>query len=142
MTNSRFCQSKSQRKISVRSTCFTPCKRRGSLLEPMTDAAENAARRATVSHSSALSSFDRFQNARNSDEKIYRMVESISWGHCRESPNMNGQMSAKSGQQISRTGTPEFSIRAFLRKKHESKHSLNSTSLQKGRHQRQTNEQS
>jgi hypothetical protein len=108
----------------------------------MTDAAENAARRATVSLSSALSSFDRFQNARNSGEKIYRMVKSISWGCRRESPNMNGQMTAKSAQQMSRIGKYEFSIRAFLRKKHESNQSLNSTSLQKGRHPRQNNEQS
>ncbi|HLX70935.1 MAG TPA: hypothetical protein VKV04_15015 [Verrucomicrobiae bacterium] len=103
----------------------------------MTDAAENAARHATISLSSALSSFDRFQNARNSGEKIYSTVKSISWGHRRESPNMNGQMTAESEQQMNGSGTYEFSVRAFLREKHEPNHSINSTSLQKGRHQRQ-----
>lgn len=137
MTNSRFTLFKNGQKISLRSRCFTPCKQHASLLEPLTDAAENAARRAAISLSSALSSFDRFQNARNSGEKIYRMVKSISWGHRRIVPNMNGQMTGRLTQQFSNSSKDQFSLRAFLRKKHESNQSLNSTSLQKGRHQRQ-----
>jgi hypothetical protein len=137
MTNSNFTQPETRRKISLRSKCFTPCKHQVSLLEPFSDAAENAARHATILLSPARSSHDGFQNARITGEKIYRKVKSISWGHRRESPNRNGQMTAKSEQQMGSTGTREFSIRAFLRKKHESNHSLNSTSLQKGRHQRQ-----
>jgi hypothetical protein len=66
MNSLKFNESKNGRKISVQQGCFTPCKRRVWLLEPLTDAAENAAQYATISLSSALSSFDRFQNARNS----------------------------------------------------------------------------
>ena len=137
MSNSSFSQSKNRCKISMRQSCFTPCMQWGSLLEPLTDAAEHAAQCATILLSPARSSFDRFQNARNSGEKIYSTVKSISWGHRRESPNMNGQMTAESEQQMNGSGTYEFSVRAFLREKHEPNHSINSTSLQKGRHQRQ-----
>ena len=137
MKNSIFNAAASRQKISSAKDLFTPCKRRLGLLEPMTDAAEDAAESATILLSPARSSLDGFQNARNSGEKIYSRVKSISWGHHRESSNMNGRMTAESEQQMSSSGTYEFSLRAFLRKKHESNHSLNSTSLQKGRHQRQ-----
>jgi UDP-N-acetylmuramoylalanine-D-glutamate ligase len=90
MINSNFNQSKKSQKISLQQNSFTPCKHQISLLEPLTDAAENAARRATILLSPALSSLDGFQNARDSGEKLYRTAESISWGHSSLSPNMNG----------------------------------------------------
>ena len=137
MSNSSFSQSKIHKKISVRQDRFTPCMQRVSLLEPMTDAAENAAQRATILLSPARSSFDRFQNARNSGEKIYSRVKSISWGHNRISPNINGQMTGRLTQYFSNSRKDEFSLRGFLRKNHVANHSITSTSSEKGRHQRQ-----
>jgi UDP-N-acetylmuramoylalanine-D-glutamate ligase len=90
MINLRFNQSKNRREISLQQDSFTPCKHQISLLEPLTDAAENAARHATILLSPALSSLDGFQNARDSGEKLYRIVESISRGQSSPSPNMNG----------------------------------------------------
>jgi hypothetical protein len=138
MINPRFNESKNRRKISARQSCFTPCKRKILLLEPLKDAAENAAQCATILLSPALASFDGFQNARNSGEKIYIRMKSISWGYRRIGPNMNGQMTAQSTWPINSSGNDEFSLRAFLREKHVANHSITSTSLQKGRHQRQT----
>src|SRR5579863_5974122 len=101
MTNLSFNESENREKISSLQNCFTPCKPTTSLLEPLTDAAENAARYATILLSPALSSFDRFQNARNSGEKIYRRVKSISRGRCSVSPNINGQMTDSLTRQLS-----------------------------------------
>jgi hypothetical protein len=61
MTNFSFNQSKQRREISLQEDSFTPCKHQISLLEPLTDAAENAALRATILLSPALSSLDGFQ---------------------------------------------------------------------------------
>lgn len=132
-----FSTSKNRRKISVRQRCFTPCMQWGSLLEPLTDAAEHAAQCATILLSPARSSFDRFQNARNSGEKIYSKVKSISWGHRRISPNINGRMTGRLTQHFSNSRKDEFSLRGFLRKNHVANHSITSTSSEKGRHPRQ-----
>ena len=69
---------------------FTACTAGISLLETVTDAAEIAAHFATIMLSTARSSFDEFQNARNCGEKLYILVESISWGHGSLCPNING----------------------------------------------------
>jgi hypothetical protein len=116
---------------------FTPCKASIWLLEPKADAVELAAKSAAILPSPARSSIGGFQNARKPGEKLYRRAESISWGeHC-AGPNMNGEMTGNSNQKISGSGKDYFSLRGFLREKHEANHPTNSTSLQKGRQQRQ-----
>ena len=72
-------------------SAFTACTAGISLLETMTDAAEIAARMATIMLSTARSSFDEFQNARNCGQKLYILVKSISWGQRGQNPNITGQ---------------------------------------------------
>ena len=112
---------------------FTPCNARVWLLEPMTDAAELAAKRAAILLSEARSSIDGFQKARKCREKLYRKAKSISWGELWANPNINGKMTGNLNQAISDSGKHHFSLRGFLREKHEANNPLNSTSLQKGR---------
>jgi hypothetical protein len=126
------------RKNSLRRDCFTPCKRLRSLLEPMTDAVENVAQLAAISLSPARSSFDRFQNSWKSGEKLYRTGKSISWGEICMNPNRNGQMSVAVDLNMSNNGKQRFSLRGFLREKHGANHPIYSTSLQKGRQQRES----
>jgi UDP-N-acetylmuramoylalanine-D-glutamate ligase len=71
---------------------FTACTAQISLLKTVTDAAKIAARLAGFLLSTARSSFDEFQNARNCGQKLCRIVKSISWGGSRVNPNINGQM--------------------------------------------------
>ena len=137
MTILRLNRREARDKISAREGRFTPCKQGLSLLERMTDAAENAARQATILLSPARSSFDGFQNARNSGEKLYCTVESISWGRHSLIPNMNGETSVESNYKMSDSGKQKFSFRGFLRENHEANNPTNSTSLQKGRQERQ-----
>jgi hypothetical protein len=136
----RFNRPKTRRNFFAARDCFTPCKQQRSLLEPMKDAAENVTRCATVLLSPARSSFDRFQNVRNRGEKLYSVVKSISRGRFCASPNMNGRMTVESNQNLSNSGKQRFSLRAFLRKKHGANYPINSTSVQKGRQQRQEHE--
>jgi hypothetical protein len=117
---------------------FTPCKAQVWLLEPKADAAELAAKGAAILLSPARSSIDGFQKARKCGEKLYIWAESISWGEYCSGPNMNGEMTDNSNQKMSSSGKDYFSLRGFLRKKHEANHPTNSTSLQKGRQQRQS----
>lgn len=130
----------SRRKISTAQTRFTPCMHPFGLLEPMTDAAENAARVATILLSPARSSLDRFQNARNRGEKLYSAVKSISWGERRISPNRNDKIAVELNQKMSNSENTDFSLRGFLRKKHEANNPLNSTPVQKGRRSAKHNE--
>lgn len=117
---------------------FTPCKAPTWLLEPMTDTAEFAAQDAVILFSPARSSIDGFQKARKCGEKLYSKAKSISWGEQCGCPNINGEMTGYSKQKMSDSGKDNFSLRGFLRKKHEANNPLNSTSLQKGRQQRQS----
>jgi UDP-N-acetylmuramoylalanine-D-glutamate ligase len=71
---------------------FTACTAGISLLETVTDAAEIAAKLAKILLSTARSSFDELQNARKCGQKLYRTMESISWGRIVEYPNISGQM--------------------------------------------------
>jgi len=71
---------------------FTACTAVTSLLETVTDAAGIAARMAMILLSTARSSFDEFQNARNSGQNIYILVKSISWGRAAVNPNRCGEM--------------------------------------------------
>jgi hypothetical protein len=117
---------------------FTPCKPPTWLLEPKTDAAEFAAQHAVILFSPARSSIDGFQKARKCGEKLYIRAESISWGEQCASPNINGEMTDNSNQKMSSSGKDYFSLRGFLREKHEANNPKNSTSLEKGRQQRQS----
>jgi UDP-N-acetylmuramoylalanine-D-glutamate ligase len=71
---------------------FTACAAGISLLETMTDAAEIAARMATIMLSTARSSFDELQNARKCGQNLYILVESISWGRSAMDPHKCGEM--------------------------------------------------
>jgi UDP-N-acetylmuramoylalanine-D-glutamate ligase len=71
---------------------FTACTAVTSLLETMTDAAGIAARMAAMMLSTARSSFDEFQNARNSGQKLYIWAKSISWGGRFLNPNISGEI--------------------------------------------------
>jgi UDP-N-acetylmuramoylalanine-D-glutamate ligase len=84
---------KNKKKHSLENA-FTACTAGISLLETVTDAADFAARLATSLLSTARSSFDEFQNARNCGEKLYILVKSISWGGSRMNPNRCGEMTA------------------------------------------------
>jgi hypothetical protein len=119
---------------------FTACTAVTSLLETVTDAAEIAARLATMMLSTARSSFEDFQNARNSGQTLYILVKSISWGRAAANPNISGEISLAAIGTTMISGNNNFSFRAFLREKHEANHSIIQTSLQKGRDPRQINE--
>jgi len=121
-------------------SAFTACTARISLLKPVTDAAEIAAKLAKILLSTARSSFDELQNARNCGQKLYRIAESISWGEACVYPNISGEMTATLNQKMMNAGKYNFSFRAFLREKHEANHSITQSSLEKGRQPRQTNE--
>ena len=119
---------------------FTACTAGISLLETLTDAAEIAGQMATIMLSTARSSFDEFQNARKCGQKLYILVKSISWGQFRVNPNISGGMTAGQELMMMHIGNFNFSVRGFLREKHETNHSITQTSLEKGRQPRQSNE--
>jgi hypothetical protein len=133
-------QKLNNKKKHSRENAFTACTLRISLLETVTDAAKIAAKLAEILLSTARSSFDEFQNARNCGQKLCKTVESISWGGNRVNPNINGQTTAILSQTMMYAGICNFSFRAFLREKHEANHSCTQSSLEKGRQSRQTNE--
>ena len=113
-------------------SAFTACAARISLLETVTDAAENAAEMATILLSTARSSFDEFQNARKSGQMLCRIVKSISWGRAGAYPNIRGEMTACLSRQKMNFGKYNFSSRGFLREKHET-NNLITQSSEKGR---------
>jgi hypothetical protein len=121
-------------------SAFTACTTGSSLLEPMTDAAEIAARLATNLLSIARSSFDGFQNARKSGENLCGIAKSISRGRLAASPNIRGGMPVDLNQNMCDAGKYKISFRGFLREKHETKNLTTQTSLQKGRHSAKENE--
>jgi len=112
---------------------FTACTAVTSLLETVTGAAEIAAWLATTMLSTARSSFEDFQNARNSDQSLYILVKSISWGSAAVNPNISGEMPLTAIGMLMITGNNNFSFRAFLREKHEANNSIIQTSIEKGR---------
>jgi hypothetical protein len=141
MLNRTSRATKTRAKNQARQTCFTPCTQAIWLLEPSIDAAEIAAKLATILLSTAGSSFDELQNARKCGQKLYCTVKSISWGENRVDPNRHGETTADWNQTLMNIGKQKFSFRGFLREKHETNNSITQTSLEKGRHQRQsTNE--
>jgi len=71
---------------------FTACTAVTSLLETVTDAAEIAAQMAVIMLSTARSSFDEFQNARNSGQSLFILAKSISWGRAAANPNISGEL--------------------------------------------------
>ena len=73
---------------------FTACTAGISLLETVTDAAEIVAKLADILLSTARSSFDELQNARNSGQNLFILAISISWGRKEAHPNISGEMTA------------------------------------------------
>ena len=65
-----------------------------SLLKTVTDAAEIVARMAAMMLSTARSSFDEFQNARQCGEMLFDLLKSISWGQNHVNPNGCGKLIA------------------------------------------------
>jgi len=112
---------------------FTACAAGISLLETMTDAAEIAARMATIMLSTARSSFDELQNARKCGQNLYILAESISWGRSVVNPYKCGETPLVGNLTLKNTRNNNFSFRAFLREKHEANHSIIQTSQEKGR---------
>jgi len=113
-------------------SAFTACAARISLLETVTDAAENAAEVATILLSTARSSFDEIQNARKSGQMLCITVKSISWGRAAVNPNIRGEMTANLSRKTMNLGKCNFSSRGFLREKHET-NNLITQSSEKGR---------
>ena len=112
---------------------FTACTAVTSLLKTVTDAAGFVARLAAMMLSTARSSFDEFQNARNSGQSLYILVKSISWGRTAATPNISGELPQIWNLTTMHIGNCQFSFRAFLREKHEANHSLIQSSIEKGR---------
>jgi hypothetical protein len=112
---------------------FTACTAVTSLLKTVTDAAGIAARMATMMLSTARSSFEDFQNARNSGQNLYILAKSISWGRAATNPHMSGEIAALWNLTTMTFGNNNFSFRAFLREKHEANNSIIQTSIEKGR---------
>jgi hypothetical protein len=112
---------------------FTACTAVTSLLETVTDAAGIAARLAARMLSTARSSFEDFQNARNSGQNLYVLAKSISWGRLTVNPHMSGGNAAGWNLTTMTFGNNNFSFRAFLREKHEANNSIIQTSIEKGR---------
>jgi hypothetical protein len=112
---------------------FTACTAVTSLLETVTDAAGIAARMAAMMLSTARSSFEDFQNARNSGQNLYILAKSISWGRVAATPHMTGENVAGWNLMTMTFGNNNFSFRAFLREKHEANNSIIQTSIEKGR---------
>jgi len=112
---------------------FTACTAVTSLLETVTDAAEIAARLVAMMLSTARSSFEDFQNARNSGQNLYILVKSISWGRFAATPNISGERPLAGSWTSMTTGNNNFSFRAFLSEKHEANNSIIQTSIEKGR---------
>ena len=131
---------KKYKKNRARENTFTACTPRISLLEPMTDAAEIAAHFVTILLSTARSSFDGFQNAGQSGERLCGTVKSISRGRSAASPYIRGEKSANLNQNMCDAGKYKISFRGFLREKHETNNSTTPTSFQKGRHSAKDNE--
>jgi len=111
---------------------FTACTARISLLETVTDAAENVVKMATILLSTARSSFDGFQNARKSGQRLCGIVKSISSGKANANPNIRGKMTASLNRRKMNLGKCNFSSRGFLRENHEANHLITQTS-EKGR---------
>jgi hypothetical protein len=119
---------------------FTACTAVTSLLKTVTDAAEIVARMAAMMLSTARSSFDEFQNARNSGQNLYILVKSISWGRAAANPNISGEMPPIWNLTTMHFGNCQFSFRAFLREKHEANHSIINPQSRKDANPRQINE--
>src|SRR6185437_3097595 len=79
------------KKKDKENSAFTACTAGISLLETVTDAAEIAARLATIMLSTARSSFDELQNARKCGQNLYILAKSISWGRGAVNPYKCGE---------------------------------------------------
>jgi len=123
---------KNKKKHSV-DNAFTACTAGISLLKTVTDAARIAEHLATILLSTARSSFDELQNARKCGQKLYFLVQSISWGRAAANPHIGGEIAANWNVTTMAIGNCNFSFRAFLREKHEANNPIIQTSIEKGR---------
>jgi hypothetical protein len=103
---------------------FTPCTLYDSLLEAITEAAENATAGDVISYLLACLSFDRFQNHQQRAERSCRRSKSISGGGPRANPHMNGRTSGTLNDDRYSPGTQAFSPRGFLRENRGANHSI------------------
>ncbi len=71
---------------------FTPCTLSNSLLEAVTEAAKNTVAGDVVLLSPACSNFNQVQNYKQSGERFYEIVKSISRGGPSANPNRHGKM--------------------------------------------------
>jgi hypothetical protein len=121
------------RKIRPAEDRFTACTSALSLLETTPEAAKTGTAGVGILLSPACSSFDRFQNLQQRDERICRSVKSISWGGCAASPKMHGESGGGGvNRSKNRNGNDNFSPRGFLRENHGANEPIKTTS-QKGR---------
>ena len=101
---------------------FTPCTPIDSLLEAMSEAAENATGGDVICSSIAGSSFDRFQNCPQRRVGFCRLMKSISRGGHGANPHMNGKLSDHLKRDRFSSETCFFSLRGFLRENHGANH--------------------
>jgi hypothetical protein len=111
---------------------FTACTPAVSLLKTTIEAVIIPAVGVGVLLSPACSSFDRFQNLQQRNERICRSMKSISGGGCAASPKMHGKSDRDVNRSRNRTRNDHFSPRGFLRENHGASKPIKSTS-QKGR---------
>ena len=89
-----FLIGEAKEKIRAAWSLFTPCTVSNSLLEAVTEAAENATSGDVVLLSPACSSFDQFQNYQQRGEEFCEAVKSIGRGVRAGTPNRNGKNAA------------------------------------------------
>jgi len=119
---------------------FTPCKPLSWLLEPITELAEIATKGAAILPSPARSSFEVFQNARKSGERLYSAVKSISWGKRCAGPNINGYSVNKLSQTMSDARKQNLFVSWFFEGKARDEQSTNLNLTIERTQQRQDNE--
>ena len=111
---------------------FTACTAGVSLLEPVIGAVKTAPVGDEFLPSPACSSFERFQNFKQTGERIAPFLQSISWGCYPVSPKMHGDLSFVPEQSSGKNRNVNFSRCGFLREKRAASEPIKSSS-QKGR---------
>jgi UDP-N-acetylmuramoylalanine-D-glutamate ligase len=94
-----FLAGQTSERIRARSSSFTPCASRGSLLEAVAEAAKNATSSDVVLLSQARSSWDQFRNYQHRGEALWQAVKSIGRGVRASIPNIDGK-TAKAQQRV------------------------------------------
>ncbi len=86
-----FLIGEARKKICAAWSLFTPCTVSNSLLEAVTEAAENETSGDVILFSPACSSFDQFRNYQQCGEEFCEVVKSIGRGVRGGAPNRNGK---------------------------------------------------